>query len=70
MQETVVNDILDRVDEGGFDPSSEEGSFREILRGRAGYDSDTTAQGSLAPYQPTLLPCPVTCRRPPLPAIL
>ena len=58
VQAAVIDDILSLVDEGGDDVCSEEGSFREILRGRAGYDSDTTAQGSLAPYQPTLLAVP------------
>ena len=58
LQVAAVDDILGRVDEGGFDQCSGEGSLREILRGRAGYDSDTTAQGSLAPYQPTLLAVP------------
>ena len=58
IQESVTSDISDFVDQvpvssGG----SQAGSFREILRGRAGYPSDT-AQGSLAPYQPALLSVP------------
>ena len=58
LQVAAVDDILNLVDEGGFDQGSGEGSLREILRGRAGYDSDTTAQGFLAPYQPPLLAVP------------
>ena len=55
LQDSVIADIFDLVDEvpGSLD-GSQEGSFREILRGRAGYAADTT-QRFLAPYQPTLL---------------
>ena len=58
LQATAVADVLALADERTSDPCSEEGSLWEILRGRAGYDSDTTAQGSLAPYQPSLLAVP------------
>ena len=58
LQAAAIRDVFAFVDECEYDQCSEEGSFHEILRGRAGYDSDTTAQGSLAPYQPPLLAVP------------
>ena len=57
MQSSVVSDIFEAVDKVPGDTVSMEGSFREILRGRAGYPADTT-QGSLAPCQPPLLSVP------------
>ena len=54
----MISDIRDLVEELPEVPSSGmEASFRETLRGRAGYATDT-AQGALAPYQPTLLSVP------------
>ena len=58
LQAVVISDIRDLVEELPEVPSSGmEASFRETLRGRAGYATDT-AQGALAPYQPTLLSVP------------
>ena len=54
----MISDIRDLVEEVPEVASSGmEASFRETLRGRAGYPADT-AQGALAPYQPTLLSVP------------
>ena len=58
VQVSVISDIRDLVEELPEVPSSSmEASFRETLRGRAGYATDT-AHGVLAPYQPTLLSVP------------
>ena len=58
LQAAVISDIRDLVEELPEVPSSGmEASFRETLRGRAGYPSNT-AQGAFAQYQPTALSAP------------
>lgn len=58
LQAAAVSDIHDLVAEAPeMCQGGREASFRETLRGRAGYPADT-AQGSLAPYQPSLLSVP------------